>query len=88
MALKCLERFLHTPVAITTSDHLCQVDGTVAEHQSGAVGHLAVHPVVDHHVVHDVLHVRLVLLHHTVLLRLTLYQHLKPKRGKLILHGI
>ena len=70
----------HTlPVAIPAGDHLRQVDGAVSEHESGAVRHLAVHPVVDHHVVHDVLHVRLVLLDHTVLLRLTLYQHLKSE---------
>ena len=70
----------HTlPVAIPAGDHLRQVDGAVSEHESGAVGHLAVHPVVDHHVVHDVLHVRLVLLHHPILLRLAFDQHLKTK---------
>ena len=64
------------PVTIPAGGHLCEVDSAVSEHEARTVRHLAVHAVVDDHVVHDVLHVRLVLLDHSVLLLLALQHHL------------
>jgi hypothetical protein len=64
------------PVAVPTKGHLPQVISAVPEHLPGRVRHGAVHAVVDDHVVHDVLNVRLKLLDSSVLLCLTLTKHL------------
>jgi len=63
-------------VAVPTGRHLAQVVDAVSEHLPGSVRHGAVHPVVDNHVVHDVLHIRLILLQYPVLVGLALRQHL------------
>ena len=63
-------------VAVSACGQLSDVIDAVPEHLAGLVSHGAVGPVVDHHVVHDVLDVRLVLLEDPVLDRLALGQHL------------
>jgi len=63
-------------VAVTACCHLAQVVDAVPEHLPGGVRHGAVDPVVDDHIVHDVLHVRLVLLQYPVLVGFALRQHL------------
>ena len=63
-------------VAVPTCGQLSDVIDAVPEHLASLISHGAVRPVVDHHVVHDVLDVRLVLLEDPVLDHLALGQHL------------
>ena len=63
-------------VAIPAGVQLRQIVDTVSEHLAGLVSHVAVAPVVDHHVVHDVLDVRLELLKYPILHGLALGHHL------------
>ena len=63
-------------VAVPAGGELRDVVDAVPEHLPGLVSHGAVRPVVDDHVVHDVLDVRLVLLEDPVLDCLALGQHL------------
>ena len=63
-------------VAVTACGQLSDVIYAVSEHLASLISHSAVRPVVDHHVVHDVLDVRLVLLEDPVLDRLALGKHL------------
>ena len=63
-------------VAVPAGGELRDVVDAVPEHLPGLVSHGAVRPVVDDHVVHDVLDVRLVLLEDPLLDRLALGQHL------------
>ena len=64
-------------VAVPAGVELGEIVDTVSEHLPGLVRHVAVGAVVDDHVVHDVLDVRLVLLQHAVLGRHTLPHHLQ-----------
>merc|ERR1719438_710648 len=63
-------------VTVPTSCQLGDVICTISEHLPGLICHVAVGPVVDDHVVDDVLDVRLVLLQYPVLGCLTLAHHL------------
>ena len=69
-------------VAVPACGQLSDVIDTVSEHLASLVSHGAVRPMVDDHVVHDVLDVRLVLLQHAVLGRHALPHHLQQHRGR------
>ena len=70
------------PVAVSAGGELGDVVDAVSEHLPGLVRHVAVRAVVDDHVVHDVLDVRLVLLQDAVLGRHALTHHLQQHRGR------
>ena len=64
------------PVAVSAGGELGDVVDAVSEHLPGLVRHVAVGAVVDDHVVHDVLDVRLELLKYPILHGLALGHHL------------
>ena len=63
-------------VAVPACGQLSDVINTVSEHLTSLISHGAVCPVIDDHIVHDVLDVRLVLLEDPVLDCLAFGQHL------------
>ena len=76
-SIACIDKGTVAPVAVSAGGELGDVVDAVSEHLPGLVRHVAVGAVVDDHVMHDVLDVRLVLLQHAVLGRHALPHHLQ-----------